>query len=431
MQNNVNENLMRFLRACPSVFHAVAELKRDLRENGFTQLEESEPWALKPGGKYFVSRNNSALISFILPTAEPDCFHIIASHSDSPSFKVKPGPAIPAEGGLLKLNVEKYGGAIESSWFDRPLSLAGRVLLDLGDRLEERLVSFDRDLLMIPSLAIHFTRGSGEAGKPVNVQTDMLPVLGSGEDRQLLWKMLADGLSVRPEQILSADLFLYNRAAPTLWGAEREFLSAPKLDDLECCFCSFLGFLAAAPAAAGYIPMHCVFDNEEVGSKTLQGADSTFLSDTLARICPEPETLRRMTAKSFLISADNAHAVHPNYAQMSDPVNRPALNRGIVLKYQAGQRYATDAVSAAVLKKICLEHDIPFQEFTNRSDLAGGSTLGNLSVAHVPLRTADIGLPQLAMHSCFETAGAADPEALVRLSKAFYGEALPTVCSAG
>ena len=179
MQNNVNENLMRFLRACPSVFHVVAELKRELCENGFTPLEESEPWDLKPGGKYFVSRNSSSLISFVLPTATPDCFHIIASHSDSPCFKVKPGPAIPAEGGLLKLNVEKYGGSIETSWFDRPLSLAGRVLLDLGDRLEERLVAFDRDLLMIPSLAVHLTRGSSEAGKPVNIQTDMLPVLAA------------------------------------------------------------------------------------------------------------------------------------------------------------------------------------------------------------------------------------------------------------
>ena len=431
MQNNVNENLMRFLGACPSVFHVIAELKRELRENGFTPLEESEPWDLKPGGKYFVSRNSSSLISFVLPTAEPDCFHIIASHSDSPCFKVKPGPAIPAEGGLLKLNVEKYGGSIETSWFDRPLSLAGRVLLDLGDRLEERLVAFDRDLLMIPSLAVHLTRGSAEAGKPVNIQTDMLPVLGSGKDPQRLRKMLAGELSVRPEQMLSADLFLYNRAAPTLWGAEREFLSAPKLDDLECCYCSFLGLLDTPPSDAGRVAVHCVFDSEEIGSRTRQGADSTFLSGTLARICPDPGALRRIAAGSFLISADNAHAVHPNYAQMSDPVNRPALNRGIVIKYQAEQRYATDAVSAAVLKKLCLRHGIPFQEFTNRSDLTGGSTLGKLSIAHVPLRTADIGLPQLAMHSCFETAGAADPAALVRLSEAFYGEALPPVRSAG
>ncbi len=426
MQNNVNENLMRFLRACPSVYHVTAELKRQLRENGFTALEETQAWDLKPGGKYFVSRNNSSLISFVLPGGEPACFRVVASHSDSPCFKLKPGPAVPAEGGLLKLNVEKYGGAIESSWFDRPLSLAGRVLLDLGDRLEERLVAFDRDLLLIPSLAIHFTRGS-EPGKGINVQTDMLPVLGSGKDTELLWKRLAEELSVEPGQLLSADLFLCNRAAPTLWGAEREFLSAPKLDDLECCFCSFLGLLNAQPSDDGRVAVHCVFDNEEVGSRSLQGADSTFLSDTLSRICPDAAALRRMLAGSFLISADNAHAVHPNYAQMSDPVNRPALNRGVVIKYQAGQRYATDAVSAAVVKKLCLRHGIPFQEFTNRSDLAGGSTLGNLSVAHVPLRTADIGLPQLAMHSCFETAGAADPEALVRLCEVFYGETLPAV----
>ena len=423
--NNVNENLMRFLRACPSVFHVIAELKRGLRENGFLPLEESEPWELKPGGKYFVSRNNSSLISFVLPTGQPDSFHIIASHSDTPCFKVKPGPAIPTEGGLLKLNVEKYGGAIETSWFDRPLSLAGRVLLDLGDRLEERLVALDRDLLMIPSLAIHFTRGT-EIGKTLNVQTDMLPVLGSGDDPQLLWRMLASDLSVRQDQILSADLFLYNRAEPTLWGAEQEFLSAPKLDDLECCFCSYLGLLETQPSDAGRVAVHCVFDSEEVGSRTRQGADSTFLSGTLARICPNAEALRQTAAKSFMISADNAHAVHPNYAQLSDPVNRPALNRGIVIKYQAEQRYATDAVSAAILKKLCLKHDIPFQEFTNRSDLVGGSTLGKLSVAHVPLRTVDIGLPQLAMHSCFETAGAADPADLVRLCRVFYGEALPS-----
>ncbi|MCR5089530.1 MAG: M18 family aminopeptidase [Oscillospiraceae bacterium] len=424
MTEQTIRRFFRFLSSSPSSFHAVAALRAELFSAGYRELPEAGLWDMEPGGKYFVSRNSSSLISFRVPRGISACFHIIASHSDSPTFRLKPGPGLCSEGGMVRLNVERYGGAILSTWFDRPLSLAGRVLVEEGSAVREVLFSPDRDLLMIPSLAVHFNR---EQKGPQQIQTEMLPILSGDGDEKALTKLLASELKVNEEQILSAELCLVNRQPPAVWGLNGEFIAAQRLDDLECCYCSFLAFLDCGPEAG--IPVHCVFDSEEVGSRTRQGAASGFLKDTLERIADclglSREEYHAAIASSFLVSADNAHALHPNYVGKADPVNRPRMNGGIVIKYQAEQRYATDAVSAAICKKLCRDHGLPFQEFTNNSDIPGGSTLGNISSAQLPLRTVDIGLAQLAMHSCYESAGARDLENMVRFSEVFYSTDLP------
>ncbi len=435
---DVNRRLMDYIDRSPCAFLAVANLKEELLQQGFQELKETDHWELRPGGKYFVTRNGSSMVSFVLPQGTVRSFHVIASHSDSPAFKVKPGPLLRSGSGLLRASVEKYGGPVDSAWFDRPLSVSGRVLIQTGDSLREELV-FPKDLtLMLPSVAPHLLRKDQGTETPASAER-MFPVIGSSENGNLLWERIAETLGVMPEQILGADLYLCNREKAILWGASKEFLSAPRLDDLACCFGSFLGFLEGASEASapglknGAAAMHCVFDNEEVGSRSLQGADSSFLRDTLERICLgtglSRENYHRAVAESFLVSADNAHAVHPNEEQLSDAVNRPCMNKGLVLKFQAAQRYATDGQSAAVFRSICAGHGIPVQTFTNRPGSSGGSTLGSLSASQIPLRTVDIGLPQLAMHSCYETIGAEDTAALAAFSAAFYREALPEICA--
>ena len=426
--------LMRFVDASPCSYHAVSNLKAELVQAGFRELQETEHWILQPDGRYFVSRNGSSLISFKLPSDTVSRFHIIASHSDSPSFKIKPGPALRSGCGILRADVERYGGPIDSTWFDRPLSVSGRVLAgnESGTGITEYLV-YPKDLtLLLPSVAPHLLRRDS-GSEAVSHQDRMFPLIGCGDDGSLLWTVIAKELQISPGQILGADLFLCNREGALVWGAGKEFLSAPRLDDLACCCGSLLGFLDSCPPS-GTSAVHCVFDNEEVGSRTLQGADSDFLRNTLERICISEclsrEEYLQAAARSLLVSADNAHAVHPNYEQLSDPENRPRLNGGLVLKHQAAQRYATDGVSAALFTQICRQHGIPVQQFTNRPGSPGGSTLGNLSVSQIGLRTVDIGLPQLAMHSCYETVGTADLEALVRFSAAFFSEALPELVPA-
>ena len=415
--------LQRFLIESPGCFHAVAALKRRLDAAGFTELRESERWTLTPGQGYYVSRNGSALLSFRLPEGKAEALHIIASHSDSPSFKLKPDPALWADG-VLRLNVEGYGGMIRRSWFDRPLSVAGRVLIDDSGTLRERLVYVDRDLLLIPSLAIHLARDNKES---VSIQSELLPLLGQSQDG---WaRVLGDAAGAAPEQIMGADLFLTCREKPTVWGADGDFLSAPRLDDLACCYASFAGFLNAKPE--GHIALHAVFDNEEVGSRSMQGAESDFLAATVRRVClalgMDEEAYRAAIARSFLVSADNAHALHPNYAGKYDAVNRPKMNGGIVMKHQAGQRYTTDAVGEAIFRSICRASDVPVQDYANHSDVPGGSTLGNISMTQLSVRSVDIGLAQLAMHSAYETMGSADAAHLARFAEAFYARPLPKV----
>ena len=431
--------VLSFIEKSPSCFHVIHNLADMLLEAGYTALREEERWNLTACGKYFVTRNGSSLIAFRVPEGAAG-FHIIASHCDSPTFRIKNRPEM-GRGYYTKLNIEKYGGMLCSTWFDRPLSVAGRLLVRENGRIAQKLVDLDRDLLMIPSLAIHMNRKAND-GVPINVQTDMLPVLCEGPSQGKMRELAAEAAGVSPEDILGDDLFLVNRQKGTFWGASEEFIASPKLDDLECAFTTFLGFLAAGKsagadaAAAGCgaaaaasacgqcMPVYCVFDNEEVGSTTKQGAASTFLSDTLMRanraLGGDEESYHMAVARSFMVSADNAHALHPNAEQKADPVNRPRMNGGIVMKFSANQKYTTDGMSEAVFRTICEENQIPYQVFTNRSDMLGGSTLGNIANTQVSLNTVDIGLAQLAMHSSYESAGAKDPAYLAAFAEAFF-----------
>lgn len=415
------EKLLAFIRKSPTAFHAVDTMRKTLADQGFQELSEKDYWKLTPGGRYMVTRNNSALIAFSIPEDAPRRFHIMASHSDSPTFKIKENPEITVEKAYVKLNVEKYGGMLMSPWFDRPLSVAGRVIVSEGGEIREKLIDIDRDLLMIPSLAIHMNR-EANSGYSYNPQKDLLPLYGTAGTEETFRKTLAEAAGVREEEILNHDLFLYSRTRGAVWGAEKEFISAGRLDDLQCAFASMEGLLSGEKKKS--IAVHCVMDNEEVGSGTKQGAASTFLKDTLLRINSglgrTYEEYLMSLADSFMISADNAHALHPNYTDMADPVNRPLLNKGIVIKYNANQKYCTDAVSAARFKELCNRAEVPYQTFVNRSDMAGGSTLGNISNTQVPVNTVDIGLPQLAMHSPYETAGVKDTLSLVKAAELFF-----------
>lgn len=421
MYIETTEKLLDFIEKSPTAFQAVDEMQKRLTENGFEVLSEKEYWKLVPGGKYLVTRNNSALIAFCIPEKESRVFHIMASHSDSPSFKIKENPEIKVDNSYVKLNVEKYGGMLMAPWFDRPLSVAGRVIIRRNGGLKEKLINIKRDLVMIPNLAIHMNREANN-GVSYNPQKDLQPLFAVGNTDRTLLEIIAEQTGVKKEDIISHDLFLYNRMPGTVWGADREFVSSARLDDLQCAFASMEGLLRAQNY--GSIAVHCVMDNEEVGSGTKQGAASTFLKDTLLRINMglgrTYEEYLMTLAGSFMVSADNAHALHPNYTDKTDPTNHPVLNKGIVIKFNANQKYCTDAVSAAIFKELCTKAGVPYQTFVNRSDIAGGATLGNISNTQVPMNTVDIGLPQLAMHSPYETAGVKDTEYLVRAAEELF-----------
>lgn len=421
----VVKELFSFIESSPTAFHAVDTMKEMLDTEGYQPLLESREWNLEEGGKYYVTRNGTSLLAFRIPKRNFRGFQIMASHSDSPAFKIKENPEMDAEGAYVKLNVEKYGGMLCAPWFDRPLSVAGRLVVKTKDGISSRLVNVDRDLVMIPSLAIHMNRKANEEQK-YNVQKDLLPLYGLSEAKGSFMRAVAEAAGVAENDILGNDLFLYNREKGSVWGANEEFISIGRLDDLQCAFGSLKGFLAAADGES--IPVHCVFDNEEVGSSTKQGAASTFLQDVLVRISEGlGRTLaqyRQALAASFMISADNAHAVHPNYGEKACPTNRPVLGGGIVIKYSANQKYTTDGVSAAMFRILCERSEVPYQMFLNRSDMAGGSTLGSLSANQVAVNCVDIGLPQLAMHSPYETAGVKDTEYLVRAAKVFFESAV-------
>ena len=421
MYIETTEKLLDFIEKSPTAFQAVDEMQKRLTENGFEVLSEKEYWKLIPGGKYLVTRNNSALIAFCIPEKESRVFHIMASHSDSPSFKIKENPEIKVDNSYVKLNVEKYGGMLMAPWFDRPLSVAGRVIIRRNGGLKEKLINIKRDLVMIPTLAIHMNREANN-GVSYNPQKDLQPLFAVGNTDRTLLEIIAEQTGVKKEDIISHDLFLYNRMPGTIWGADKEFVSSARLDDLQCAFASMEGLLRAQNHES--IAVHCVMDNEEVGSGTKQGAASTFLKDTLLRINMglgrTYEEYLMTLAGSFMVSADNAHALHPNYTDKTDPTNHPVLNKGIVIKFNANQKYCTDAVSAAIFKELCTKAGVPYQTFVNRSDIAGGSTLGNISNTQVPMNTVDIGLPQLAMHSPYETAGVNDTEYLVRAAEELF-----------
>lgn len=426
-ENAAVRGLMQFLHSSPTAFHAVENLRQMLLAEGFTELPESARWALKPGGAYFTTRNGSSILAFRIGTdLSGPSFSLTASHSDSPCFKIKENAELRVRDRYVQLNTEGYGGMICSTWLDRPLGVAGRVLVrqktEAGERYETRLLDFGRDLVMIPNVAIHMNRKIND-GFTFNKQIDMVPLFGSGKlEKGTFRRMVAAELGVDETDIMGSDLFLYNRMAPTVWGAENEYVSAGCLDDLECAYGTLRGFLRGKHEKS--IQVWCCFDNEEVGSGTKQGADSTMLEDVLRRIAGglgfDDEDYRCMTARSFMLSCDNAHAVHPNHPEKTDATNCTYMNEGIVIKGHAGQKYTSDAVSVALFRGVCEKAGVPVQFFANRSDENGGSTLGNIAMAHVSMNTVDLGLPQLAMHSSYETAGVKDLGYLEEASAAFY-----------
>ena len=415
------QKLFRFLDESPTCYHAAANAKAALTAAGAVELRESEQWKLEKGTLYVVERGDSALVAFRVPEGPFHGFLMAAAHSDSPTFKVRETAEAASAGNTLRLSVEPYGGGVWRGWLDRPLSVAGRVVIRQGDRLVSRLVNIDRDLLVIPGVAIHMDR-SVNKGAELNPAVDLLPLLGCGKEPGAFRKLIAEAAGVREEHLLSTELFLYPRTKAVQTGLNGEFIVSPRLDDLQCVFGCLEGFLAAKPG--GSLPVLAVFNNEEVGSNTRQGADSTFLTDVLERIAHgcglDSEAWKAAVANSFMVSADNAHAIHPAHPEYADKGEFPVLGGGIVIKYNANQRYTTDAVSGAVFQAICQEAGVPVQRYSNRADLPGGSTLGNISTAHLSVPTVDIGLPQLAMHSICETAGAADTDLLVKAMTAYF-----------
>lgn len=459
----IARDMLDFIEASPSMFHSAASICDWLDDAGFTYLPESAAWDLEPGGAYYTQRNGSSVIAWQVGegvpapaagaqqadfrfTDELDCpayhFQVAASHADSPTFKVKAVPELDGAGESLRLNVEAYGGMIDYSWFDRPLGLAGRVLVreDMDEEgadgaadadaavtpvaIHSRLLFIDRPVAIIPSLAIHMDREVNKGFAP-NRQVDLCPLFSAGELRAGAFDALvARELGVRPDQVLARDLFLVNLQPAQVWGEGEEFVSSPRLDDLMCAYTSLSAFLQVGAPLENRISVYCCFDNEEVGSNTKQGAMSTLLRDTLERINQSlgfsSQDLRRALAVSFMVSCDNAHAVHPNRSERADERNHCVLNGGLVIKEAANQAYCTDAFSRAVFAALLDRAGVPRQTFANKSDMAGGSTLGNLSNMQVSMHGVDVGCAQLAMHSSYETAGARDVAHAIAAFEAFY-----------
>ena len=418
---SVNSKLFDYISASPTAFHSTEHTEKMLSEKGYVQLFEGEKWSLEKGRGYFVSRNGSSLISFRIPSGSPAGFMMTASHSDSPTFKIKENPEL-SNSTYTRLSVEKYGGMLCSTWLDRPLSIAGRVTVKTADGFKTLTVDLEDFSAIIPNVAIHMNRKAND-GMSYNAAVDMLPLFGDNSDKGNLFKRISEKLGIEKEDIITTDLFVYNMEKGKEWSS---FITAPRLDDLQCAFAALEAFTDAPQSDS--IPVYCLFDNEEVGSRTKQGAASTFLYDVLSRINSclggDQEELRLKIANSFLVSCDNAHAAHPNHPEFSDENHTAKMNGGIVIKYNANQQYTTDAISSAFFKLICEEAGVPSQSYANRADMPGGSTLGNIANTQVSLNTVDIGLAQLAMHSALETAGAKDTEYLIKALKVFYGKSI-------
>ncbi len=411
------EKLCAFLDYAHSAYHAVDYLKKEFVANGYMPLSEGADWRLTAGGKYFVTRGGSAVIAFRVPENSPKGFMMSAAHSDRPTFKLKENGVL--EGKYTRLSVERYGGMLIAPWLDRTLSLAGRVLVETENGIESRLVDIDKDLLLIPNVAIHMNRAAND-GYKWNPAVDVLPLLGGKDAKGKLEKLLEETAGGK---LLGQDLFLYVREKAKIWGIDEEFISAQGIDDLACAWVCTQGFLHAGESES--VPLVCVFDSEEVGSGSVQGAASDFLEATLQRICVAMGwNLKQMLSQSFMVSADNGHALHPNHPELADPQNAPIIGGGVVLKFNAAQKYTTDGASGAVVRSVAKKADVPVQTYYNRADLPGGSTLGYISLSHVSVLSADIGLAQIAMHSCYETAGVKDAENLVGLMKVYYGSSL-------
>lgn len=423
------EKLLSFIDASPVNFLAVRNVCNTLLDNGFVQLHAEEALKDLPD-KFFITKNNSAVFAFHLgrQSMADAGFRIIAAHSDSPTFRIKPNAEMIGEGGLLRLNTEAYGGAILNTWFERPLSLAGRVILRSADALnpQTRLLNIKRPLLVIPNLAIHFNRQVND-GVKLSKQKDMLPILGYVNDRLeadgLLVRLIANELQIEKEQIIDFDLYLYDTTPACLVGLNNEFISSGRLDDLSMVHAGMEAMIAesAKPEATKVL---AIFDNEETGSGTKQGAGSNFLMSLIQRIVLAQggslDDYYRSVEKAFMVSADNAHGFHPNYAEKYDPTNHALLGGGPVIKINAAQKYATDAMSAAVFQQICERAGVPCQRFVNSSDIAGGSTLGNILTSSIAINGVDMGNPVLAMHSVRELASAADHENCIKAFTEFY-----------
>lgn len=411
------ESLFEFIAASPTAYQGTAHAASILENAGFTRLSENDAWSLEGGKGYFVTRNGSSLIAFRLPKIPAAGYMIAAAHLDSPTFKIKENASLEG-GGYVRLSVEKYGGMLCASWMDRPLSVAGRVLLRTEKGIESRLVDFKEPVALIPNVAIHMNRKAND-GYAYNPAVDMLPLYTLGGHEESFTDKLAALIGCEKADILAHDLFLYNADAGVEWG---DFVSAPRLDDLQCAYSALSAILESEENTS--IPVCALFDNEEVGSTTKQGAASTFLADLLERISSSlsksDEEKKRMIASSMMVSCDNAHAVHPNHPEFSDKNHTVTLNGGIVIKYNANQKYTSDAVSAALFRLLCEKAGVPVQIYANRADMAGGSTLGNIANTQVSLNTVDIGIAQLAMHSAFETAGNKDTAYMIAALKALF-----------
>ena len=419
MYRKISDELLSFIQNNPTAFHVIASVKAILRERGYEELLEGDTWNLQDKHSYYVCRNDSSLIAFQISSG---CggFNIVASHTDSPAFKLKEKAELRVGEHYTKLNTEGYGGMLCSAWLDRPLSVAGRVLIRRDGGIATELVDLAEPVALIPSVAIHMNRTAND-GYKYNKQVDLLPLFAGAEDGKLM-DLIADKLNVSPEQILGSDLYLYPKDQPAVWGRNREFISSGRLDNQQCVYGVLQGFVESRNEDS--INVMACFDSEEVGSATRQGAASTFLTDVLRRIClalgKSEEDYLRALASSFMLSTDNAHAVHPNHPELTDAENCVYMNEGVVVKSHAGQRYTSDGISVAALRELACRAGVPLQFFSNRSDMAGGSTLGNIALRHVSVKCADIGLPQLAMHSAYETAGVRDTQYLIRLIHTFY-----------
>ena len=416
MSTSINA-LINFIEKSPTAFHAVASCAEILDSQGYSRLCEGDEWKLEAGKGYYITRNQSSVIAFRIPTGKPRNFLVAASHTDSPMFKVKTEASAPAFDQYARLNVEPYGGTIFSTWLDRPLSLAGRVVVSNGDKIEAKLINFERDLLVIPNVAIHLKRDIN-SGCAYNPAIDLLPLM-SQDAKADFAEFLANEAGCKKEDVLGYDLYVYNRTPATRIGMNNEFFSAPRIDNLMCAFGTLQGFINGQNENS--VSVFYSADNEETGSATKQGAGSVFLSDVIDRICESFGIDRkRALASSMLVSADNGHAKHPNHPELSDAKNAPHLNGGVVIKNNAAQKYTTDGISASIFGKICAHAGVPTQQYANRSDMPGGSTLGSIATTLTPMLSVDIGMAQLAMHSAYETAGANDIDHLIGAITAFY-----------
>lgn len=423
------DSLIDFLNESPVNFLAAETIVKMLDKEGFSPLDASDRWALTPGGKYYVVKNGSAVFAFVVGNGSATSgFKIISSHSDSPCFRIKPDPVMPTEGGIVKLNTEVYGGPILYTWFDRPLSIAGRVILRSSNPLHPKAVNvnFRRPLLTIPHLAIHFNRAVND-GNPLSRQKDMLPVIAKinegFEADGLLLNLVAEHIGVSVDDILDFDLSLYDTTPACRLGLHDEFISSGRLDDLMMAHAAVTALLDSDDMSMTRVA--AIFDNEETGSGTKQGAASPVLDHILRRVASSAfgaseEDYLRSIARSFMISADNGHALHPNYPEKQDPTNHPVPGNGPIIKINANCKYMTDADSAAVFRAICEQAEVPVQYFVNHSDVAGGSTLGNILTSQIDLRGVDMGAAIWAMHSVRETASVADHDYTIRAFTQFF-----------